>query len=81
MDAGADDIKEEEGGVEILCPIESFKSVTQVFEKTEIEADDIGLAWIPKEEMVASDELHERINVLIEALEELDDVKEVFTNI
>ena len=81
MDAGADDIKDEEEGVEILSSVENFKQVLNLFEKLNITPDEAGLAWIPKEEMTADDELVEKTQKIIEALDELDDVREVYTNV
>lgn len=81
MDAGADDIIDESEGVEIISSVENYKKVISKFEEANIDPDETGLVWLPKDIMKADQELSETISNIIEALEELDDVREVYTNI
>ncbi len=81
MDVGAEDIIDEEEGVEIISSVEDYKNVVLEFEKTNIEPDETGLVWLPKELMPAGQELSEKIDNIVDILDELDDVKEVYTNI
>lgn len=80
MDAGAEDIRDDENGVEIICPIENFKKVMQVINKLGIDPDDSGLKWVAKEEATLDDEASKKVEALCQALDESDDVREVYTN-
>jgi YebC/PmpR family DNA-binding regulatory protein len=80
MDAGVEDIRETEEGVELFSIKEHFQKMMEVVSKHGIEPDDSGLQWIAKEELSVDDETSEKVAELYDALDDLDDVKEVFTN-
>lgn len=80
MDAGAEDIKDEEGGVEIISSVESFQEVLKIFEQTGVEPDDSGLEWIAKELVPLDSSASNSISKLYDDLEDLDDVRAVYTN-
>ncbi|MBI2436877.1 MAG: YebC/PmpR family DNA-binding transcriptional regulator [Candidatus Magasanikbacteria bacterium] len=81
MDAGVDDMIETEDGVELFFSKEYFQKMMEVIAKHGIEQDDSGLQWIAKEEIIVDDETNEKVTRLVEALDDLDDVKDVFTNL
>ena len=80
MDAGVEDIKDAEDGVELFSARENFQKMMDVVNKFGIEPDDSGLQWIAKEEIDLDDETSEKVEKLYDTLDELDDVKEVYTN-
>ncbi|MBT3538507.1 YebC/PmpR family DNA-binding transcriptional regulator [Candidatus Parcubacteria bacterium] len=80
MDAGVEDIRDGEEGVELLSSRENFQKMMNAIQKIGVEPDDSGLEWIAKEELELDEEASERIERLSDALDELDDVKEVYTN-
>ena len=80
MDAGVDDIRESDDGVELFGPKESFKSIMEIIESYAIEPDDTGLQWVAKEDMVVDTETSKKVQTFYDALDELDDVKDVYTN-
>lgn len=80
IDAGADDIRESEYGLEILAPIEKFQKVLETVKAQGIEPDESGLEWVAKETMTLSDEHGAQMQAMYEALDEHDDVRAVFTN-
>jgi len=80
IDAGVEDVVESEYGVEIRCAREFFVSVLGVVESFGLEPEDSGLEWVAKEDVDVSEEISEKINNLYESLDELDDVKSVYTN-
>lgn len=81
MDAGAGDIKEESDHVEILCEKESLKQVIDVCTTNNLEPDDSGLEWLPKDPVVISEGTAAKLEKILDAFEESDDVKEVYTNV
>ncbi len=81
LEAGADDIRNNGDYFEILCPIASFTAVGEALEKAGIEPDEAELAWIPNSETPITDpELAKKIVKLTDALEELEDVQNVYSN-
>ncbi len=79
MDAGVDDIRESENGVELVGPKEKFQAMSEVLHTAGISPDSASLEWMAKETMELSPEQSEVLGALVEALYELDDVKEVYT--
>lgn len=81
IDAGANDIVESEEGREIFCPVERLQSIVEVVKSFGVDPDDSGLEWIPKETAAPTPALAAQVQALVEALEENDDVKAVYTNL
>lgn len=81
MDAGVLDIEDGVEGVTFICAIEHLQDVLKVVDALPIESIDFGLEWIPKETMDINDMVEEQVTSLYDALEENDDVKNVFINI
>lgn len=79
MDAGVDDIRESENGVELVGPKESFQAMNEVLHKAGISPDSAGLEWMAKETVELSEEKLQTLVELIDSLHDLDDVKEVYT--
>ncbi len=80
MDAGVSDINESEDGVKLVCAKENFQQMMEALQQLGIEPDDSGLQWMAKEEVETDEQTAEKMERLREALEELDDVKDVYTN-
>ena len=82
VEAGADDVIEgEDDAIEIYTPVESFHSVTQRLQKAGLELEDAGLRMEPNQRMAL--DVNETVQILrlVENLEELDDVQDVYTNL
>lgn len=80
IDAGADDIIEAEEGVEIRCPVEKFQKVSEAVRQFGITLDDAGLEWVPKDTIELAETKSGEVAALYDALDELDDVRAVYTN-
>lgn len=80
IDAGADDMIENEYGIEIRSTVEKFKSVMDAVKSFGVEPDDAGLEWVAKETVSIDDTQSQSLHTLTEALEEHDDVRGVYTN-
>jgi len=80
MDVGAEDIVDSEFGLEIRCSVENFQKVLEVTKKYNLETESAGLEWVAKEPVELNEETSRKVANLYEALDELDDVKEVYTN-
>jgi YebC/PmpR family DNA-binding regulatory protein len=81
VEAGADDVTFEDGSAEIVGPVETFKSISDALKASGITPEDAGLKMIPTNEVELSSEETMQVLRTIEALEDLDDVQEVFSNL
>ena len=81
LDAGAEDIINNGDHFEILCPVAAFTAVGDALDKAGIQTDEADLAWIPNSETDITDpDLAKKIIKLTDALEDLDDVQNVYSN-
>jgi YebC/PmpR family DNA-binding regulatory protein len=80
-EGGADDVLEEADYYEIIGPAEVFKSVFDELKNASIDADSSGLRMDPNQEIELSLEETVQVMKVIDTLEELDDVQEVYTNL
>ncbi len=79
IDAGAEDLQTEEEFFEITTSIETFESVRKAVAEKKLEIENASLQWIAKNTVGISGETAEKLEKLIEALEDSDDVQNVFT--
>ncbi len=81
VDGGADDVSSDEEMIEITAPVENFKVMLDTLRKAGVQPEDAGLRMIPNQEIEL--EVNETLQVMrtIEALEELDDVQNVYSNL
>ncbi len=81
LDSGADDISNEDDYFEVIGPVESYKILNDALRNAKIHLEDNELRMLPNQEIeLAVDETVQVLKV-IEALEELDDVVNVFSNL
>jgi YebC/PmpR family DNA-binding regulatory protein len=81
IDAGADDVaSDEEGGIEVTCAPGDFAAVKQALEAAGLKADIAEITMKPLTETELTGEDAGRMQKLLDALENLDDVQQVYTN-
>lgn len=81
IDAGADNIESSEDWHSITTSVESFVKVRDALMAKYGEPKEARLAWIAKDPIIIDDlEKAEKINKLIEALEDNDDAQNVYSN-
>ncbi|MGS0740684.1 YebC/PmpR family DNA-binding transcriptional regulator [Glaciimonas sp. GG7] len=81
LEAGADDvITDEEGGMEVLCAPFEFSVVKAKLEKAGFKAEMAEIIMKPATETMFSGDDAIKMQKLLDALENLDDVQEVFSN-
>jgi YebC/PmpR family DNA-binding regulatory protein len=81
IEAGADDVlTDDEGGIEVLCSPYEFLSVKKALETAGLKAEVSGVLMKPDAEVVFSGEDALKMQKLLDVLESLDDVQEVFTS-
>jgi YebC/PmpR family DNA-binding regulatory protein len=81
VEAGADDVAEEDGMVEITGPVDTFKTIADLLHKAKVNPEEAELRMFPKQEMELG--VNETLQVMkvIEDLEEMDDVQNVYSNL
>jgi YebC/PmpR family DNA-binding regulatory protein len=81
LDAGADDvISHDDGSFEVLTPVPDFGKVHDAIMKTGLKAELASVAMRPETEITLEGDQADSMQKLLDALENLDDVQEVFTN-
>lgn len=81
VEAGADDVVFDEDEIEIVGPVESFKQISDRLRLAKIQPDEAGLRMIPTNEIELPVDDTLQVMRVIEAIEDLDDVQEVFSNL
>jgi YebC/PmpR family DNA-binding regulatory protein len=81
VDGGADDVNIEEGSAEIIAPVEQYKILSEKLHAVKIFPDEAGLRMLPTQEVELEPDKAVQVMKTIEALEELDDVVNVFSNL
>lgn len=81
VDAGAEDVAEDGENIEIFGPVEAFKKISDALIKAGVTPDDAGLRMIAKQDMELPVDKTLSVLRVIESLEELDDVANVFHNL
>ena len=80
IDAGAEDVREDGDQLRIICEPTDLTAVREALEGEEIEIVSAGLATEPKSTVELKGHDAERLLKLLDALDEQDDVDEVFAN-
>ncbi|MEN6478987.1 MAG: YebC/PmpR family DNA-binding transcriptional regulator [Anaerolineales bacterium] len=81
IDAGADDVEVGDGEIEVTTALQDFKAVLDALLAAGLKVESSSVAWVPNSQIDMSDAEAIRNLKLVEALEDLDDVQEVFTNL
>jgi len=81
LEAGADDVTEEDGYIEIVGAAEIFKDLHDSLANAGLKIEDAGLRMIPKQEVELDPDQTLAVLRIITALEESDDVQNVYTNL
>ncbi len=81
LEAGAEDIKNEGDHYEVICPMSENDNLSQALEEKEVETESSELAYLPNVMVPLEDKDSARkVLHLIDALDDLEDVKAVHHN-
>ncbi len=81
-EAGADDVaSDDEGGIEVTCPPAEFAALKQAFDAAGLKAEVAEVLMKPLAETEITGDAAASMRKLTDALEDLDDVQQVFTNV
>jgi YebC/PmpR family DNA-binding regulatory protein len=81
LDYEINDIKLEDAGFTIQCSPKSLDQVKQAVEKLGHKVENAEIEWVPKNTMDLNEEQSEKALEFLSALEDLDDVQNVYTNL
>jgi transcriptional/translational regulatory protein YebC/TACO1 len=81
VEAGAEDVVFGDDLIEVYAELDSFQVVRQALEDAHIDFETAELAMIPKTTMQVSEKETLQVMGIIDALEELDDVQQVYSNL
>ncbi|GEM85840.1 YebC/PmpR family DNA-binding transcriptional regulator [Meiothermus granaticius] len=81
IEAGALDLQESEGGLEIYTDPHEVYTVSEALKAKGFKPEDVSITMIPQNVVSLGVEDAEKVLRMVEALEELDDVQDVHTNL
>jgi YebC/PmpR family DNA-binding regulatory protein len=81
VEAGADDVTFDDESIEIVGPVESFKDISVALHSAGITPEEAGLKMVPNNPIELPIDETLKVYKMIENLEELDDVQDVFSNL
>jgi YebC/PmpR family DNA-binding regulatory protein len=80
LDAGAEDVvKNDDDSVELVCAPADFPAVKAALESAKLKPELAEITWKPTTEATLAPEQRARMHSLVDALENLDDVQNVYT--
>jgi YebC/PmpR family DNA-binding regulatory protein len=81
LDAGAEDIKNNNDHFEVICEMADYDNVAKALEDKGIEPDSSEIAYLPNSMVeVADPDLAKQVLRIVDRLDELEDVKAVWAN-
>lgn len=81
LDVGADDIvANEDGSIDVFTTPENFAAVKDAIAATEVEAEVAEISMLPATQITLDHDTAEKLLRLVDALEDLDDVQNVYSN-
>jgi len=81
IDAGAEDIRWRNDFLEIYTKIEDLEKVKKKLQEKGIKIESATLDWVPKQEIEVEEKNKIACQKLFEALDELDSVQEIYSNL
>jgi len=82
IDAGAEDITAEEGGLVVTTAVESLVKVREAAEKSGLKVVYGGIEWVAKDKSTAAEgQADDKLDELLEALDDDEDVNAVYSNV
>ncbi len=80
LDAGAEEVNEQDDAFEIVCDATDTHALRLACSAAGLEVDSADIAWLPGMSIPLEDEVARKVLKLVDALEDLDDVQNVWAN-
>ncbi len=81
LEAGAEDFRTDDGAYEIITSLDDFQAVYEALEQEGIRFSTAEVTYLPQNTVRLVGEEAEKMMVLLDALEDLDDVQNVYSNV
>jgi YebC/PmpR family DNA-binding regulatory protein len=81
VESGADDVSDDGESYEITAELTSFKEVSDALDAAGIKPEEAGLRMVPEHETELDKDATVKVMRVIESLEDLDDVQNVYSNL
>jgi YebC/PmpR family DNA-binding regulatory protein len=81
LEAGADDVSEDDGYIEIIGDVSTFKAIHDALAAANLKTEEAGLRMVPQQEIELETDQALSILRVVESLEESDDVQNVYHNL
>jgi len=81
IEAGAEDIEWQQNNLSVYTPISQLYEIKKALEEKGIKIEEVSLDWKPKEVVSPKEEERKVLEKLFEALDELDSVQEIYSNL
>ena len=79
-DAGAEDVRASDDSIEVITPPEAVRAVRDALVENGVEVESFELTQVPKNTIKLEESDAKKVLGLVEALEDLDDVQDVYAN-
>jgi YebC/PmpR family DNA-binding regulatory protein len=81
LEHGIEEVNEDNDGFVVTCSVENYLGLKQAFIDAKLEPDNSELTMIPDNYVKVSNEQAQKILSMVDQLEDLDDVQNVYTNL
>jgi YebC/PmpR family DNA-binding regulatory protein len=81
IEAGANDVVEDDGIIEITAPVSAFKIIADALHNADVHPDDAGLRMSPTQEMELGPDDTGSVLKALDTIEDIDDVQNVYSNL
>lgn len=80
-EGGAEDVTQDEGTIEIVGPVEAFKTISDQLRAGNLRPEEAALRMVANQEVELTPEETMQVMRCVDALDELDDVQNVYSNL
>ena len=80
LEAGAEEVNETDDAFEVMCDVSDARTVRDACAAAGLTVDAAEIAWVPSTTIELEDEPARKVLKLVDALEDLDDVQNVYAN-
>lgn len=80
LDAGAEDVREDDGNWEVIAPPEALEQIKQAFESNRLKPAVAEISMLPQSYIKLEGKAAQQMLSLMEALEDHEDVQKVYSN-
>ncbi|MCU1624064.1 MAG: hypothetical protein JWL79_2909 [Frankiales bacterium] len=80
LEAGAEEVNDSDEAFEVVCDVADARAIRDACAEAGLTVDSAEIAWIPATTIELEDDLARKVLKLVDALEDLDDVQNVYAN-